>query len=301
MRRKAIGLVALAFALPALAGCAKVAAVPETHGGKPVRVMSMNQCTDQLVLALLPPERIASVTWLSRNPDGSLMYREAGRVGVNHGLSEEVVRQKPDLIVAGSFTTPATRGLLKQLGYPMIEVDHAETFADIRRITRQVAKAVGEESRGEALIAQMDRQLAELARDPGPPMRVAAWDGAGFNASKGSLYDAVLNTAGAVNVANSLPGTGYGKPDIEVLLLAAPTLLVKGAGIGRRPGLRENVERHPLIRRFWDGDRTLTIRQAYYICGTPMVADAALQLRGELRAAAARVHSPLPFAREKSL
>ncbi|MGI9375803.1 MAG: ABC transporter substrate-binding protein [Tsuneonella suprasediminis] len=301
MLRKAICLLTMISALPALAGCAESSALRTKAVAKPVRVMSMNQCTDQLVLALLPPERIASVTWLSRNPDGSLMYREAARVGINHGMSEEVVRQKPDLVVAGAFTTPATRGLLKRLGFPMIEVDHAETYADIRRITRQVAQAVGEVARGEALIARMDRQLADLARDPGPPLRVAAWDGAGFNASTGSLYDTVLKSAGATNVANTLQKSSYGKPDIEILLLSAPTLLVKGAGVGRRPGLRENVERHPLIRQYWDGERTLTIRQAYYICGTPMVAEAALQLRAELRAAALHVNAPLPFAREKSL
>lgn len=291
----------LAVLALALAACSNGQPTVPSGVKKPLHVMSMNQCTDQLVLALLPPERIASVTWLSRRPEGSLMAAEAARVGVNHGLSEEVVQQKPDLVVAGSFTTPATRGLLKRLGYPLIEIDHADSFDKIREITRQMARAVGEEARGEALIARMDRQLAELARDPGPRLRVAAWDGAGFNASEGSLYNAVLEAAGAVNVANRPPASSYGRPDVEVLLQTAPTLLVKGAGLGRAPGLRDNVERHPLIRRYWDGARTLTIRQAYYICGTPMVADAALRLRAELRAAAARVRTPLPFAPTRDL
>lgn len=301
MRRKPLGWLLMALTLSALAGCAGASPLPEKVAAKSVRVMSMNQCVDQIVLALLPPERIASVTWLARDPDGSLMHEQAMRVGVNHGLAEEVVRQKPDLIVAGTYTTPATRSLLKRLGYPTIEVDNANSFEDIRRITRQVAKAVGEEIRGEALIARMDRQLAELARDPGPPLRVAAWDGAGFNASEGSLYNAVLGAAGAVNVANRPPASTYGRPDVEVLLLTAPTLLVKGAGVGRKPGLRDNVERHPLIGGYWDGARTLTIRQAYYLCGTPLVADAAFQLRAELRAAAARVRTPLPFASTRDL
>lgn len=289
------GLVLTALPMPV--GSADVPHLPK----RPMRVMSMNQCADQLVLALLPPERIASVTWLSRDPDGSLMAREAMRVGINHGLSEEVVRQKPDLVVAGSFTTAATRVLLRRMGYPMIEVDHAESFEDIRRITRQVAQAVGEEAKGEALIARMDRQLADLARNAGPRLRVAAWDGAGFNASEGSLYNAVLEAAGADNVANRPPATSYGRPDVEVLLATAPTLLVKGAGLGRKPGLRDNVERHPLVRRYWDGARTLTIRQATYQCGTPMVGDAAIALRAELRAAAVRVKTPLPFAPARDL
>lgn len=295
MRLCAILLGLFALASPASAGDASAPRLPS----RPLRVMSMNQCVDQLVLALLPPSRIASVTWLARQADGSLMYREAARVGINHGLAEEVVRQHPDLVVAGSFTTPATRSLLKRLGYPMIEVDHAESFDDIRRITRQVAAAVGEPGHGEALIARMDRQLRALARDPAPPLRVAAWDGAGFSAAPGSLFDNVLTAAGAINVAHQPPATSYGKPDVEVLLASAPTLLVKGAGVGRKPGLRDNVERHPLVRRYWDGDRTLTIRQAYYVCGTPMVADAAMQLRVQLRTAPARIHTPLPFAKGK--
>jgi iron complex transport system substrate-binding protein len=297
MRRAVLLIGLLAAASPISVGGAARPAAPE----KPVRVMSMNQCTDQLVLALLPPERIASVTWLSRDPDGSLMHRQAARVAVNHGLSEEVVRQKPDLVVAGSFTTPATRGLLKRLGYPMIEVGHADSFDDIRRITRQVAKAVGEEARGAALIARMNRQLAQLAADPGPRLRVAAWDGAGFNASEGSLYNDVLEAAGAINVANRPPASTYGRPDVEVLLLTAPTLLVKGAGHGRKPGLRDNAERHPVIRDYWDGSRTLTIRQAHYLCGTPFVGDAIFQLRGELRRAAGQVKTPLPFAPTRDL
>ena len=113
MFRKALCLLWMISVLPALAGCTEPSGSRSQAAAKPVHVMSMNQCTDQLVLALLPPERIASVTWLSRDPDGSLMFREAARVDINHGMSEEVLRQKPDLVIAGAFTTPATRGLLK--------------------------------------------------------------------------------------------------------------------------------------------------------------------------------------------
>ncbi|MFD1959457.1 hypothetical protein ACFSHP_11000 [Novosphingobium panipatense] len=148
MRSGALFAGLLLAALPVSVGSAERAGSSASHRPRPLRVMSMNQCADQLVLALLPPERIASVTWLSRDPDGSLMHREAQKVAINHGLSEEVVQQQPDLVVAGAFTTPATRMLLRRLGYPMIEVAHADSFDEIRTITRQVAAAVGEEARG---------------------------------------------------------------------------------------------------------------------------------------------------------
>lgn len=288
------GLLAYASSGLSLGGCAMQAPATPTVVARPLRVMSMNQCTDQLVLALLPSKRIASVTWLSRDPTGSLMAREAARVGVNHGLAEEVLAQKPDLVVAGSFTTPALRGMLKRLGYPMIEVEHASSIEDVRRITRQVAKAVGESARGEALIARMDRELADLAHDPGPPIRVVAWDQTGFSAGAGTLYDAVLTAAGARNVVREPMSLSYRKPDVEVLLKAAPTLLVRGSRDARIAGLGDDVMRHRLVRRFWSGGRTLTIPQAYYTCGTPMIADAAIALRRQLRQVAPLAR-PLPF------
>ena len=296
----ALGLVAAALLVSTgSAGVAPAASGPPPS--KPLRVMSTNQCTDQLVLALLPPERIVSVTWLSRDPSGSLMADAAQRVGINHGLAEEVVQQAPDLIITDRFSKPATRAMLKRLGYPIVEVDDASSFDAIRANVRQVARAVGEVARGEAMIAAMDRDLAALARDPGPPLRVVAWDGGGFSAGKGSLYNAVLEAAGAVNIANEPPVSRYNRPDTEVLLVAAPTLLVKGAGVRPEYGMRENIERHPLVRRYWDGARTVAISPAYYTCGTPKITKAAIRLRAELRAAVRQVRALLPFAASKAL
>lgn len=300
MKRVGILTMMLMIALPISVGGA-VRPVIASGPVRPMRVMSINQCTDQLVLALLPPERIASVTWLSRTPGSSLMVKEAMRVGINHGLAEDVVRQKPDLVLAGNFSTASTRSLLKRLGYPMVEVRDANGFDDIRANTRQVAKAVGEEARGEALIARMDAQLNAISRHPMPPIRVAAWDGSGFNAAKGTLYDSILTAAGAVNVGSQPPASSYGAPDAEVLLKAAPTLLVQGMPIDEKPGLRTNLARHPLVRQYWAGARTVHIRQAWYICGTPMVGGTVRALRSQLREAVAAIRSPLPFAAREAV
>ena len=276
-----------------LAGCGAIGSSVPAPVARPVRVMSMNQCTDQLVLALLPPERIASVTWLSRDPGGSVMAAQARRVGVNHGLAEEVLAQKPDLVIAGTFTTPALRGLLKRLGYPLVEVDSASNVDDIRRITRQVAAAVGEPARGEALLAEMDATFARLAERRGPALRVVAWDRSGFAAGEGTLYDAILTAAGARNLARAPMALSYRKPDAEVLLQTNPALLVQGSIDPRGPGLGDDVVRHRVVRRYW-GDRILPISQGYYICGTPMVADAAMRLRHDLRVAIRHADPAVP-------
>ncbi len=257
--------------------------------------MSLNQCADQLVLALAEPKAVASVTWLSRDPAASLLWRAARRVPVNHGLAEEVVRDRPDLVIAGAYSTPATRAMLTKLHYPLLVLAPANSFEDIRRETRAVAAAMGEVERGRALIAHMDAVLAELAVDRGPPLRVAAWDGAGFSAAPGSLYDAILTAAGARNVAAEAKGLGGSVPELERLIAVAPQLLVAGAPASEQPGLRANVAHHPLVRRFWS-DRMVVVPLSAYDCGTPFSADAALSLRDQMRARLERARTPLPFA-----
>ncbi|MBC7497775.1 MAG: ABC transporter substrate-binding protein [Sphingomonadaceae bacterium] len=280
----------IAVALAVVAGAIQLW-VPSPHHDatvakdRPRRVMSISECTDQLVLALVPPDRIVSVTWLSRDPVTSLMARAAAGVPVNHGLAEEVLRDAPDLVVADSFATPATRALLRRLHVPMIEVASTGSVAEIRTATRQVARAVGASPRGEALLARMDRQWADLAHHPGPSVRVAAWDGGGFGAARGGLFDAVLTAAGAINIVPSA-----GPPDPERLLVAAPALLVRGSG--GAPDLRANVADHPVVRAAWPGSRSVTVPAAAYFCGTPFIGDAALAVRDRLRAAATPAATP---------
>ena len=97
--------ISVAFTAPAISAA-----------DKPQRVASLNVCTDQLVLALLQRPRIASITFLAVNADTSYYHQKAHGIAINYGTAEEILGVKPDLIVAGSYTTPATTALLRKLG-----------------------------------------------------------------------------------------------------------------------------------------------------------------------------------------
>ena len=80
--------------IPLSLGCALIAAHAET----PQRIVSLNICTDELLLRLVEPSRVASVTWLSRDPSLSNIAALAAAVPVNHGSAEEVIPSAPDLV-----------------------------------------------------------------------------------------------------------------------------------------------------------------------------------------------------------
>jgi iron complex transport system substrate-binding protein len=221
------------------------------------------------------------------------MAGAAAKVPVNHGLAEDVLRDHPDLVIAGTYTSPATRALLKKLHVPMLELGATNGFDDVRSQTRVVAAAVGARAQGEQLIAGMDAVLRQLARSPGPPLRVAAWDGGGFAAPAGSMYDALLRAAGARNVGaeHGSPASGGGS-SVERLLAMRPDLLVEGGPEAEQPGPRSAVLDNPTVRRLW-GDRIVFLSARAYECGTPFSAAAALRLRDQMRATVARAR-PLP-------
>jgi iron complex transport system substrate-binding protein len=254
-------------------------AAPAAAGGeKPARIMSMNLCTDALLLDLVEPRRITSVTPLSRSRSNSYRWPQATQVPINHGLAEEVLQQRPDLVLAGTYTTTATRAVLKRLGMPLLEVPPANNFAEIRQVTRSVAEAVGEQERGERLLAEMDATLAALAATrPKQIIRVAGWDGGGSVPGEGTLFDAILRAAGGTNIA-ALPGSQGSSFGIERLLLSRPDILAYGADNHGTHSLRTDTDQHPLILALY-GKRRITYPELLYGCGVPESADAAQALQ----------------------
>lgn len=248
----------------------------------PQRVMSLSMCTDDLLLELLPPERIASITYYSRDPSNSYRWPQAAKVRVNAGTIEEVLAEKPDLVLAGTYTTPAARSLLKKLDLPLLEVSPAVDFDEIRAVTRQVAHVLRRDAAGEALIAKMDATLQELAASkPLQNIRVAAWGEGGSIPGKGTMFDSILRAAGAVNIAASVGGAGYTSFDVEQLLLAHPDVLAYASHITDTPGLNTQLAQHPLILKLYSR-RTVTYPSALYSCGVVESADAAVALRASL-------------------
>ncbi len=267
----AMGILLLLGAAPAYSAAAG-----------PQHVMSLSMCTDDLLLELLPPERIASITYYSRDPSNSYQWPLAAKVRVNTGTIEEVLAEKPDLVLAGTYTTPTARALLKKLNLPLLEVPPAVDFEEIRAVTRQVAHALRRDEVGEALIANMDATLQELAASKPPQsIRVAAWGEGGSIPGKGTLFDSILRAAGGTNIAASVDSAGYASFDVEQLLMAHPDVLAYASHIADTPGLNTDRAQHPLIHKLY-ARRSVTYPSALYSCGVVESADAAVALRASL-------------------
>jgi len=240
-------------------------------------------CTDELLMELVPPSRIASVTFLSQESAALKLWPQAARIPANHNSAEEVLATRPDLILTDSFATPQMRKLLSRSGARVVEVPPAENFEQIRTVTRLVGDAVGERPRAEALIAQMDRALRDLAETrPKRAIRVMGWGGGGFVPGRLTLFNAVLEAAGGVNIAAN---DGY--TDVEGLIAARPDVLAYGDDYIDTPSLRVDQNAHPVLLKLF-ANRRIVYPSALFNCGVPRSAIAAAELRKQLVAAMAR-------------
>jgi iron complex transport system substrate-binding protein len=265
--------IAMAMLLPF------VGVAPAHAADPPRRIMSMMQCNDLLLLALVPKQRIASITYLAHDAVAAIMPGADRGIAINHGAAEEIVRQQPDLILAGTYSSPAARQLAKQVGARLIEIPPVNSFADIRRVTRQIGALVGEPARAEAMIARMDAILADLAAHP--PKRiviVAAWSGSGSVPGKGTLIDEMIRVAGGANIAAKRPDATYSSFGIEELLAARPDAILESRNEWTAPSLTSEAAQHPLVRRLYAG-RTITYPAPALACGLPQTAETARDLR----------------------
>jgi iron complex transport system substrate-binding protein len=247
-----------------------------TASASPQRIVSLNLCTDQILLQLVPRGRIAALGWLSQNPENAALYREAQGLRTVRGNAEEVLALQPDLVLVGMATTRFTTRILRDYGVPVLALPGADSFADVYQQIRTVAHAVGEVARGEGVVAAMQARAQAMAAGP-PPTLVATpyWPG-GRSAGAGTLYDDILGAGGYANGAARAGLKGYGALPLERLVAQAPQVLLTNDYKRGVPSLGARLLAHPAFTGL--GAKEVTLPSRWMVCGGPWNLDAAALL-----------------------
>ena len=248
---------------------------PAVRAGKPARIVSLNLCTDEMVLRLADRENVASVTWLSRDPANSNVAGLAAQVPINHGLAEEVIPLDPDFIVAGIYTARTAIALLKRAGMPVQEVGVANSIDEVRKQYRDVADMLGERERGEQVIAAMDRRLAALANDrPAKRPRAVVLNPNGVTVGPGTLADDIMTRAGFENLAATLKIDNYGTLSLETIATNEVDVVIVSGSRDGPPAMATEVLKHPVLAALKARTRIAVMPNRLWNCGGPALVDA---------------------------
>jgi iron complex transport system substrate-binding protein len=248
-------------------------AVAPAAGAAPRRVVSLNLCTDELLLALGDRSQIASVSHLSHISHETPYWGAARAFPANDGSILSVVARKPDLILTMGGGGRDSERLARRMGARLVTLPYMMTLNEMKTGVGSVAEALGRRQAGERLLAP----LAALERSRPARMIDTVWMGGG---------------------GRSLPATGLGadwmalaglrqraltgdRVTLEQLLVRPPALLLRS---DYRSGQYSGEQRwlsHPLAGRA-NKARTIHTDGRLWTCMGPSLIPEIARIRKEM-------------------
>ncbi len=183
----------------------------------PLRVASLNLCSDELALLLAAPGQLVSISRLGADPAETTLAARARGLPTNRGRVTDVVQLSPDLVVT-SGGDPTAAATARRLGIATIELPQPHDFKALRANIRMLSNALGRDAVGEAVIANMDSVLEHPPHSRATALLVA---GGGVTIEPDGLAAAWLAAAGLKQQTVS-----RGQINLEQILSKPPQYLV---------------------------------------------------------------------------
>ena len=240
---------------------------------EPHRIVSLDYCADQFVLALADRDQIIGVSRGSSREDSYYRDRAVG-LRQTRGTLEEVLALQPDLVVRNWGGPWDAESAFGRFGVPVLQVGNSTNFAEAREDLVEASHIIGHPARGEALARNLDERLARLravAPRIAPPVMYLSAGGA--VAGQGVMMGAVIEAAGGRNVRTD---RGWTVLPLEQIVQTPPALIAL-AFFGHQR-MRMNAwqpGRHAAVQRMLDQARTVTLPMASVSCETWLTIDAA--------------------------
>ena len=240
----------------------------------PQKIVSLNLCTDQLLMLLADPNQIASLSKIVGDPNVSFLAEKSAAFKKNRGDAEEIFINSPDLVVAGVYTEKATVQILQTLGIRVEIFPIEQNFDDIVKNIKKMGLLIGHSDRAKRMIDDFNFRLEELRSGITERPRAAIYSANGYTTGTETLSGQILKTAGFRNITEEVGMSFGGTLPLETLIMLKPDLVITGKAY---PGhsRSEEILTHPVLRPF----KTITQTDAKWICGTPAVLDAVEELQ----------------------
>ncbi|MFT8735949.1 MAG: ABC transporter substrate-binding protein [Zymomonas mobilis] len=230
--------------------------------------MSLNLCADELLVALADHSQITALTRYARDPDMSLIAKEAQSLPFAYGSAEELLRLHPDLVITSSYSHAEYLPLLRDRKVKIIDLPLANSVDDIIAQIRVVALAVGYPERGEKKIREMQAALAHLPAPAGQGRSAAYYQRQGYLSGTGSLVDDMMTRAGLKNLATRLNKGALSRLSLEEIVTYRPDFLIMGQKANPSQDMGSLMLQHPFLTKAIPEAHRLFIPAPLTLCGS---------------------------------
>ncbi|MBO4228235.1 ABC transporter substrate-binding protein [Bradyrhizobium neotropicale] len=269
-----------------LAAClaAFVLSTTVAHAANSPRIVSMNVCSDQLLLSLADPQQILGLSRYSREAWQSFAADQARRFPILSGGAEDVLVLKPDIVVASLFDKRATRELLKANGLHLVEFSVPRTLDEVKDQIREMGEIVQHPDRAKVAIAGLDAAIARARQAAtGKHYSVLPLARRGWVSGSDSLVSSLLTEAGLLNPAGDLGVAAGGYASLEAIVQLRPDFILVSEAGDRAEDNGRAFLLHPALEHFYPPARRIVLPERLTVCGGVMLADALDVLTKELQ------------------
>jgi iron complex transport system substrate-binding protein len=221
-----------------------------TINAKPVHIVSVTLGTDEILLSLVDPARIAAVTANALDPEQSNVVEQAKHIPAQLATAdpETIIALKPDLVFVASYTDA---GIIKQFKDAKLTVFVLGNFSSIKDIENNITllgTVVGEETQAAKIVGAMEDKLNTVANavKGQKPLRVLFYLPDGYTDGAGSTVDGVITHAGGINVitAAGIKDT-YTQVNDEFVVQQDPDVILIAGLTQYSPGFADKFYNNP--------------------------------------------------------
>jgi iron complex transport system substrate-binding protein len=196
---------------------------------RPQRIASLNLTADEILVEIVPLERLVAATRAADDPQSSSIV---GRIPPSvprffRADLERLVALRPDLVVVSEYTDADFLRALERSGLHYHRMQGLDSMAGFRAALVALGEAVGEPEAAERLAGDYDRHLERVAsrlRGLSRP-RVLYWSDP-FAAGAGTAIGALIECAGGRNVGRELGIEGLVPIGAERAFAADPDVVL---------------------------------------------------------------------------
>jgi iron complex transport system substrate-binding protein len=224
-----------------------------------MRVVALTCSNTEIVAALGCASRLVGVDDHSDFPEE--VVRSLARVGPDLGVDpERVAALKPDLVLA-SLTVPGHEHVVERLqraGLPLL-VTQPTSLQGVYEDIMILARALGVEPRGHALVREMRAELGSAPVRPGPRPRILVewWPKPVIVPGRRSWVNQLLDAAGATNPFEARDVESTPIDDAEAVAADPDAVVISWCGVKPQKYRPDVVYRRPA----WQGLRVLRERR----------------------------------------
>lgn len=267
--------VAITALSAAVVGCG---ALPAQQAG--VRVVSVDYCADQAVLAMVDRHHIAAVS-VDVQSDPGFAWPRAARLPQVRPEVERVLALRPTMVVRSYGGGPRFTAAMERAGVRVVTLPYANSLADVRANITTIGAALDAPDVAQAQVARFDRAMigahtarsAQRRTDGLSALYVTPGD---VTTGPGSLISQVMEAAGFHNYSRQ---PGWHRLPVERLVVEAPDIVIRG--FFDSPSYRQDrwsSAAHNVVRRTIAARPVVDIAGSDLACGNWQITDAITKL-----------------------